>query len=271
MTYTGIKELQFFEDSELANLYEDPKSYNFMINEYILIKNSRGTIIDKRRWDGKELKYLNPVKIKEFKPKTVKQECLADLLSNKDIPIKIVCGVAGSGKTRMTIAHGLYFIQKQDFDKIFVMRHNVSVGEKNGFVPGDKFQKIRAWLGFFEDNITSTQLTIEDMYDRGLLDVDAVESLKGRDIKNSWIIIDECEDLSEEQFKMIGERVSYESIICFVGDYEQTTQDKYKNSSGIKRALEKLAGHPLVGIIVFDDKENDNVRSETSKVFTSIY
>lgn len=271
MNYTGIREFKYDEESELANLYENPSQFGFLINEYVIIKSPSGEVIDKRRWDGKELKYLSQIKIKEFKPKTPKQECLADLLSNKNIPIKIICGVAGSGKTKVTITHGLYFIQKQEYEKIFVMRHNVSVGEKNGFVPGDKFQKIRAWLGFFEDNISNTQLTIEDMYDRGLLDVDAVESLKGRDIKNSFLIIDECEDLTEEQFKMIGERVSEGSVICFVGDYEQTTQDRYKVNSGIKRALEKLSGHPLVGVVVFDDKERDNVRSETSKVFTSVY
>jgi predicted ribonuclease YlaK len=271
MNYTGIREFICENDQQFVEIYERPEQFGFIINQYIIIKNSKGEIVDKRRFDGVELKHLSPAKIKEFKPKTVKQECLADLLSNKNIPIKIVCGVAGSGKTRMTIAHGLYFIQKQDYQKIFVMRHNVSVGEKNGYLPGDKFSKIRAWLGFFEDNISNTQLTIEDMYERGILDVDAVESLKGRDIKNAFLIIDECEDLTEEQFKMIGERVSEGSTICFVGDYDQTTNDKYKTSSGIKRAIEHLAGHPLVGIIVFDDKEKDNVRSETSKVFTSLY
>lgn len=271
MNYNGIREFQCAEESDFVQLYENPSQFEFFINEYIIIKNPNGEIVDKRRWDGKELKYLSPVKIKEFKPKTAKQECLADLLSNKNIPIKIICGVAGSGKTKMAIVHGLHFIQKQEYEKIFVMRHNVSVGEKNGYVPGNKFEKIRAWLGFFEDNISNTQLTIEDMYDRGLLDVDAVESLKGRDIKNSFLIVDECEDLTEDQFKMIGERVSEGSVICFVGDYEQTTQDRYKNNSGIKRALENLKGHPLVGIVVFDDKDNDNVRSETSKVFTSVY
>lgn len=271
MLYTGIREI-ICNDEQLANIYEGGfKDLGLLINEYLIIKNQDGEVKDKRRWDGKELKYLNPVKIKGFKPKTVKQECLSDLLSNKNIPIKIVCGVAGSGKTKLTIIHGLHFLQKQEFGRIFVVRHNVGIGEKNGFLPGDKFEKIRAWLGFFEDNILDTQLTIEDMYSRGILDTDAVEYLKGRDLANSWIIIDECEDLSEEQFKMIGERVSDGSVICFVGDYDQATQEKYRTNSGIKRAIEKLAGNSSVGIVVFNDKELDNVRSDVSKIFTSLY
>jgi len=193
------------------------------------------------------------------------------MLSNKDIPIKIISGVPGSGKSKMSILHGMHFLSKGDYEKIFLVRHNVGVGEKNGYLPGSKFEKIRGWLGFFEDNIDDSQYTIEELVEKGSLDVDAVEYLKGRDLKNMWVLIDECEDLTEEQFKMIGERVSYGSSICFIGDYEQTTQDKYKSNSGLKRAIEKLAGNKFVGIIGFDDKENDNVRSEVSKVFSSIY
>jgi len=83
--------------------------------------------------------------------------------------------------------------------------------------------------------------------------------------------IDESEDLTEDQFKMIGERVSAGSVINFVGDYNQVTESKYSKNSGLKRAIKNLAGNPKVGIIVFDDNEKDNVRSEVSKVFTSVY
>jgi predicted ribonuclease YlaK len=209
--------------------------------------------------------------MKDFKPLSWKQEFLFDMLCNRDINIRIIAGVAGSGKSKVTIKFGLNYITKGLFAKVFLVRHNVSVGEKNGYLKGDKNQKIRGWLGFFEDNIDDTQETIEEMIEHKTLDVDSPEYMKGRDIKNSWIIVDESEDLTEDQFKMIGERLSAGSEINFVGDYEQTTQEAYKKSSGIKRAIEKLAGHPKVGIIVFDDKENDNVRSEASKIFSYLY
>jgi predicted ribonuclease YlaK len=255
----------------VAQIYEGKSDIKLLVNQYLIIRNKEGVVIDKRRWNGTELKPLHPLKIKSFKPKTVKQECLADLLSDNSIPIKIICGVAGSGKSKMGIVYGLHFLQRQEYNKLFLIRHNAGVGEKNGYLPGDKFEKIRAWLGFFEDNIEDSLLTIQDMYAKGILDTDAVEYMKGRDLKQSWIIVDECEDLTEEQFKMIGERVSEGSVICFIGDYDQTTQEKYKVNSGIKRAITSLAGNPLVGIVVFDDKENDNVRSSTSKVFSSVY
>jgi phosphate starvation-inducible PhoH-like protein len=269
--YNGIKIVEIDNDETLARLYEGYNDFDLFINQYIIIKDKEGKVLDKLRWTGTEFAKLTYKNIKNFKPKTDKQSCLFDLLSNKNIPIKIIAGVSGSGKTKSCISYGLYFVGNETYSHLFVVRHNVGIGEKNGFLPGDKFDKIRSWLGFMEDNLDDTQYTIEDLYSKGILKVDGLEYMKGRDLKDSFIIIDEAEDLCEDQFKMLGERPAENSIICFVGDYEQATQDKYKNSSGLKRAINKLVGNPNVGIIVFDDKENDNVRSEVSKIFTYLY
>lgn len=268
--YTGYIEV-CPSNEELQSLYEGNNIYNLKNNQYVLIRDSDGKIIDKKRWNGEKLVSLIYQKWKDFKPLTWKQEFLFDMLSNHDAYIRIIAGVAGSGKSKVTIKFGLHYITKGLFSKIFLVRHNVSVGEKNGFLKGDKFTKIRGWLGFFEDNIDDNQETLEEMVDHKTLDTDSVEYIKGRDIKNSWIIIDEAEDLTEAQFKVIGERLSAGSEINFVGDYEQTTQELYKKDSGLKRAINNLAGNPKVSILVFDDKENDNVRSEGSKIFSYLY
>ena len=267
--YNGYLEV-YPNDYELSTIYNNENIYDLLTNQYLIIKDSENNIIDKLRWDGEKFVHLIRLKIKNFKPLTVKQECLFDLLANEDIPIKLIFGCAGSGKSKCVMTAGLDFLNAGIFARFLIVRHNVSVGEKNGYLPGNKFQKIQAWLGFFEDNLNS-QYTLEEMFSKQMIDVDSPEYMKGRDLKNSWIMVDESEDLTEDQFKMIGERVSENSIICFVGDYEQITQDKYKKSSGIKRAIENLAGHKQVGIIVFDDLENDNVRSDASKIFSYLY
>lgn len=268
--YTGIRTLQL-EPEQMAKIYEGNNEFDFKINEYLILKDTDGKTRDRLRWTGKEFAKISYKNIKDLRPKTDKQYCLFDLLSNKNMEIKIIAGVPGSGKTRIAVSYGLYFVNNQTFGNMFVVRHNVGVGEKNGYLKGDKYEKIRGWLGFLEDNLADTQYTIDELYDRGMVRFDGVEFMKGRDLKDSFILIDECEDLTEDEFKMLGERPSENSVVCFIGDYEQTTQEKYKNSSGLKRAINNLAGNPHVGIIVFDDKQNDNVRSEISKIFTYLY
>jgi phosphate starvation-inducible PhoH-like protein len=240
-------------------------------NEYLIAMDEDGEIKDKLRFTGVEYEKLKYYKTKTFKPLSPKQECAFDLLNNPKIPVKIIAGVAGSGKSRLAMFYAFHFLKEQTYDKIFVVRHNVSVGEKNGYLPGSKIEKIKGWLGFFQDNLDNTQDDIDDLILKGILEVDSVETMKGRDLKRVFALIDESEDLNEDQFKMLGERISSESVVCFVGDYEQVTQEKYASRSGLLRAIRNLKGNPKVGIVVFDDKENDNVRSEVSKIFTYLY
>jgi PhoH-like ATPase len=240
-------------------------------NQYLIIRDQDDKIIDKYFWNGKSLEKLKYKKNKDFKPKTYKQECCFDLLSRDDIKVKIMFGCAGSGKTKMALRFGFEYLKEGKVNKIFIIRHNVSVGEKNGFLKGTKEEKIMGWLGCIKDNIDDRQESLEQMIAFDQIEVEAVEYIKGRDIKNSWIIIDEAEDLTEEQFQVIGERVSEGSYICFIGDVDQTSQKQYKENNGYKRAINNLAGDPLVGIVGMEDKDHDNVRSGVSKLFTYKY
>ena len=258
-------------DSAMANVYEDKNLLNMKINEYLIIKNEKGEIVDKRRYTKDGFKDLSYIKFKDFKPLSPKQECAFDLLNNRSIPIKILAGVPGAGKTAMAIRFAMYYLNKGIYSHILVVRHNVGIGEKNGYLPGNKIEKIRGWLGFLDDNLDFMQYTLDEMIDREMIEVDSVEYMKGRDLKNTFIMIDEAEDLTTEQFRMLGERVSKDSVICFIGDEQQSTQDKYSKNSGLKRAIEVLGGQELVGIVAFDDKWCDNMRSEASKIFSYYY
>lgn len=268
--FNGIKEV-VLDDNKLASFYEGRYEIDMLTNQYLLIKNKDLVPVDKLRYNGKSFDKLCPIRFNDLKPRTIKQEFYLDLLANKNIPIKIASGVPGSGKTRLAVKHGMYFLEKGWVNKIFIIRHNVSIGEKNGYLKGTKEEKICGWLGCISDNLHDCQWTLDELIKLEKIEVEGVEYIKGRDIKNAWIIVDESEDLTEEQFKVVGERVSEGSYICFIGDCEQTSQEKYKKHNGLKRAINNLAGDSLVGIVGFDDKEHDNVRSKVSKVFSYKY
>lgn len=271
--YNGIYEWNI-TDNELANFYEknyDVEIPSLMINQYLFICDNSGKCIDKFKWDGSKLNKIKFKRIKDFKPKTNKQECCFDLLSDDDIKCKIIFGCAGSGKTKMALEYGFEYLKNEKVQKIFLLRHNVSIGEKNGYLKGTKEDKILGWLGCIKDNIEDRQESLEELIAFGKIDVEAVEYIKGRDIKNAWFIVDEAEDLTEEQFQMIGERVAEGSYVCFIGDLDQTSQKQYEKNNGLKRAIKNFAGDSLVGIIGLEDAEHDNVRSEISKLFTYKY
>jgi predicted ribonuclease YlaK len=89
--------------------------------------------------------------------------------------------------------------------------------------------------------------------------------MKGLSIDETFILVDEAEDLNKKLIKLLGTRIGTNSSIVFSGDIEQA-EDKYVGNNGLTIAIEKLKGHPLVGIVVL----KDDVRSEASKVFADL-
>ena len=114
--YNGISVLQL-TDQEVADLYNKKETFKFdasalYINQYVLLKATDDQIVGERRWNGEKLVPLSYSKFKDFTPKSSKQKCLSDLLCNKEIPIKIIAGCAGSGKSKFCIKYGLSFVEK---------------------------------------------------------------------------------------------------------------------------------------------------------------
>jgi hypothetical protein len=91
--YNGIKEVTLKSDNEIAKFYEGKLDLELNTNQYLILKNKENEVIDKLRWNGSSFSKLISTKIKGFKPKTIKQEFLADMLTNKDVPVKIIAGV----------------------------------------------------------------------------------------------------------------------------------------------------------------------------------
>jgi PhoH-like ATPase len=89
--------------------------------------------------------------------------------------------------------------------------------------------------------------------------------MKGLSIQDTYILVDEAEDLSKRLIKLLGTRVAEGSVIVFSGDFEQA-EEKYVHNNGLYQAIEKLKGHPLVGIVVLDE----DIRSSASKAFAGL-
>lgn len=264
-----------FTDSELACLYSHPEviviEKGLKVNDYLMVLDQHGTMVDKMRvntsGDLAQVPFIAIGKGRDsFKPLNPEQECAFDLMANTKIPIKVVVGMAGTGKTKIALKFGLEMLAKEKVSRILIVRNPDGVGKSLGFYKGDKMTKMMNWNNPVKDNVSDQQLSLEEMIDKGDIELDVVETMKGRDIKDTWIIVDEAEDLTEEQIKMVGERVSAGSYICIIGDLNQVTHKEYKKSSGLKR-LTNLHGIPEFGYVEL----TEDVRSATSKIFATRY
>ena len=156
MNYKGYVEL-LFNDSQLAYFYNNKKSYEqecgLKENQYLLIKDKTGEVVDKYCFQNGELRQVMFHKLGgtftgAIKPRNPQQICLFDMLKDKTSKIKLVTGRFGSGKTMAMTVAALELIEKGKFDKIVWVRNNVSVKDapEIGFLPGTEIDKLMPYV-----------------------------------------------------------------------------------------------------------------------------
>lgn len=274
--YKGYKELS--GDTDFINdLFTDIKNgintYNFLPNEYLILHNSDLNETHEYRFDrdknGDKFVDLRLPPSKIIKGRNSLQRCALDLINNKEIPIKIIAGGFGTGKTISAVKIGLYQTLDRDFYKtLMYIRNPIPVDDTDiGFLPGSKAEKIydycRPFLQYIEDK--KGQQSLDDLIKNGKIKMDAVSFLKGVSLEDSFVIMDEAEDLNLKLLKTIGSRIGTKSCIVFTGDWEQS-EGKYKYDNGLLKLIQQKKGDPLMGVVVLDEV----LRSPVSKLFNDL-
>lgn len=251
-------------EAEMSLLYADPKinSLKCKTNEFAEIYEG-SQLKDVLFWDGNEYRKL---KYKDFtaptgehiSPRNIEQKMYLDLLQNDNIPIKLCIGRFGTGKSMFAETWGTHQLQLGKFDKIVFVKNNLDVkgAGKLGILPGDEIDKQYPWLRQIEDHL-GPQL-FEQYLNEGKIEPAHLSTLRGRDLKNCLILVDEAENLLTTNIQLLLGRVAEGSQIIFCADVKQCD---YKDAkmSGIPKLIEGLAGNPLFGMVKL-------IKSERSRV-----
>jgi len=265
IAYKGFIELNLNSD-EITELFDNPNNsnYKFIENQYVIINEKGKRKSQEFRYSNGNLERLKLPDSKYIKGKNAQQRCTLDLLNNKDIPIKIIAGTYGSGKTHLTTKMGLYHVfEKGNYGTILLLRNPLGSGEEIGFLKGDKEEKIGDFFKCIEQYI-DVSIT-KDKNINEYIKKDIPFYIKGMSYGSTYVFVDEAEDMNLNILKLIGSRIESDSCVIFCGDYKQS-EPKYKNNNGLYQLIEKLKGNPLVGIVVL----SEDIRSEASKVFVDI-
>jgi len=255
-------------DTEYINNYMNNLDYSkWYTNEYIIINNTDDDSIKEMRFDGSMFVPLKLPPSKYIKGKNSLQRCGLDILNNPSITIASILGGYGSGKSRLSTCMATYAIQEKGWQsKIVALREVISEGEAVGYLPGEKLDKIYDFLLPFADQLDGGEFELESLIQRGVIEANTPYFIKGRTYNNSVIVVDEAEDLTEKQIRLIGTRVGENSRVFYNGDYKQSVINPTKNNALNKMSLE-LRGNPKFACIYLEE----DVRSETSKLFAKLF
>lgn len=211
-----------------------------------------------------------------IKPKNKEQAFAIDLLMDPDVPIVSLIGAAGCGKTLLAVAAGLEQVLEESgkeprYKRLVVSRPVMPMGKDIGFLPGTLEEKMAPWLAPVQDNLQflmgNDKVTLEMYMDKGIIEVEALTYIRGRSIANSFIIIDEAQNLSVHELKTIVTRVGEGTKIILTGDIEQIdTVYLDATTNGLSYAVEKFKPYDLAGHVTLLKGERSKVATLAAKV-----
>lgn len=280
--YKGYQEITF-NDFELASFYQTPVNrFGLLTNEYLIIKDESGQIVDKQRWDGNKFTPLTIYRkdkkdvlrkekkdkfdvtfIEEIKPRNVQQELAFDLFQNPDITVKIIYGKYGSGKDLIMATHAISMIEKGIYDKLIFVRNNYQVKNSKdiGFLPGSANDKLMVYAMPLADHVGGLE-GLYKLIDEGTIEIQHLGFIRGRDIKRSIVYCTEAENMTKEHIQLLIGRLSEGSVLWLNGDFKQVDHTLFERNSGLRQTIERLKGQELFGCVELSITE----RSKTAQL-----
>lgn len=191
---------------------------------------------------------------KSVVPKTVNQRSYLDTIERLDLTFGI--GPAGTGKTYLAVAMAVSALLNKQVDRIILTRPAVEAGERLGFLPGTLQEKIDPYLRPLYDALFDMLETekVEKAIERNVIEIAPLAFMRGRTLNNAFIILDEAQNSTAEQMKMMLTRVGFNSKLVVTGDLTQIDLPMPKRC-GLQDALDVLRGVEGIGFVFFDERD----------------
>ena len=191
---------------------------------------------------------------KSIVPRGKNQRLYLDRMHKHEVNFGI--GPAGTGKTYLAVAAAIDALLNEKVDRIILIRPAVEAGEKLGFLPGDLSQKVDPYLRPLYDGLYE-MLGIErteKLLANGIVEIAPLAYMRGRTLNNSFIIVDESQNTTKEQMKMVLTRMGFNSYLVINGDLTQI--DLPKNIiSGLSNAIKVLKNTDGIGFTNFSSRD----------------
>ncbi len=233
------------------------------IEDYISLEN-------KKHLDARESSdiIVYGTKGNPIKAKTKNQTELVNTIRTNDLVFAI--GPAGTGKTYVAVAMAVAALKNKKVSKIIISRPAVEAGESLGFLPGDMTEKVDPYLrpiyDALEEMIPSEKLNYYK--ENNIIEIAPLAFMRGRTLKNAFILLDEAQNTTTKQIKMFMTRLGEKSKMVITGDTSQTDLP-YKQKSGLAEATSILSGIKGIGIIKLE--QDDVMRHRIVKRIISAY
>ncbi|MBK26026.1 MAG: phosphate starvation-inducible protein PhoH [Halobacteriovorax sp.] len=188
-----------------------------------------------------------------IEPRNKEQRFALHMLQDPAIQLVSITGLAGSGKTFLTLMAAMAHLSKENYKQIIFTRSIQPVGRDLGYLPGDMQDKMSPWLAPIMDNFRHAfgdMTYFEIMREKGKIDIAPLSYIRGRTFNDAFVIVDEAQNTTIHELKTIITRVGKGSKIVLLGDIDQVDTPYIDTSSnGLTIVAEKFKSTPFAGHI----------------------
>jgi PhoH-like ATPase len=195
--------------------------------------------------------------------RSAEQRIALDLLLDPEIGIVSLGGRAGTGKSALALCAGLEAVmERQQHRKVVIFRPLYAVGgQELGYLPGSENEKMSPWAQAVFDTLSAVTSgdVIEEILDRGMLEVLPLTHIRGRSLHDTFVIVDEAQSLERNVLLTVLSRIGKDSRVVLTHDVAQRDNLRVGRHDGVVAVVEKLKGHPLFAHVTLNRSERSPI------------
>ncbi len=275
--WTGQKDIDLSSD-QMAQLYDNEQLHSRLvedlpINTGLIIHSDRGSALGRVAGRGEMKLVRGDRDIFGLHGRSAEQRLAIDLLLDPEIGIVSLGGRAGTGKSALALCAGLEAVlEKQQHKKIMVFRPLYAVGgQELGFLPGDAAEKMNPWAQAVFDTLGSvvSQNVLDEVLERGILEVLPLTHIRGRSLHDAFVIVDEAQSLERNVLLTVLSRIGQNSRVVLTHDVAQRDNLRVGRHDGVASVIETLKGHSLFGHITLTRSERSAIAALVTEMLES--
>jgi PhoH-like ATPase len=275
--WTGIDSITLGSD-EMSELYEHeslttPLVKDMPLNTGLVIHSDRGSALGRVVGNGEFRLVRGDRDVFGLHGRSAEQRIAIDMLLDPEVGILSLGGRAGTGKSALALCAGLEAVlEKQQHRKIMVFRPLYAVGgQELGFLPGDAGEKMNPWAQAVFDTLGSlvSQNVLDEVVDRGILEVLPLTHIRGRSLHDAFVIVDEAQSLERNVLLTVLSRIGQNSRVVLTHDVAQRDNLRVGRHDGVASVIETLKGHALFGHVTLTRSERSAIAALVTEMLES--
>jgi PhoH-like ATPase len=276
--WTGMAEVEIDSDA-MAGLYSEqvldvPEVRDLPCHTGLVLLSPRGSALG-RVTPEKQVRLVRGDRdVFGVHGRSAEQRIAIDLLLDADIGIVSLGGRAGTGKSALALCAGLEAVmERRQHRKVMVFRPLYAVGGQDlGYLPGTEAEKMSPWGQAVFDTLGAlvSQEVLEEVLDRGMLEVLPLTHIRGRSLHDAFVVVDEAQSLERNVLLTVLSRIGQNSRVVLTHDVAQRDNLRVGRHDGVAAVIEALKGHPLFAHMTLTRSERSPVAALITELFEGL-